>query len=386
MSRYPFSAQTKSLIEIADKFFYSSQRKEAIINYNQALTIEPDCVYALVQRGLALQEEGQVEAAMSDYNLALELDPQYGPAYYGRGWAKSWLQDYSGELEDARKGLEFDPDNPGMYLRRIATALSGLNQFDEAIKVYSQAIDLNPNNEGTIYNRALCYLQMAQFESAIKDLDRVITLDSDWAWAYYHRGIAYDQLGNTEQASKDIDLAVHYDPSYEQAIQAQQILKKNQTSMVTTSPTPTGGSKIASTLHIIQIDYMALLGFLFPFGMWGFYLVLWILGNIDPSDLTLPIIFAFITLLSVMVLIWRVQTINNIFADGLEAVATINNISFFRDRGRVDYVYTFQGQKYVGGNAIHKVKKTQSLQIGEQVIVMVDRNNPKQAYIRDLYL
>jgi 20S proteasome alpha/beta subunit len=52
----------------------------------------------------------------------------------------------------------------------------------------------------------------------------------------------------------------------------------------------------------------------------------------------------------------------------------------------VDYVYSHQGQKYASGNAIHKVKQTLALKVGEQVVLIVDRNNPKRAFIRDLYM
>jgi DNA-directed RNA polymerase subunit K/omega len=33
-----------------------------------------------------------------------------------------------------------------------------------------------------------------------------------------------------------------------------------------------------------------------------------------------------------------------------------------------------------------KGKKARQLQMGDQVAVMINRNNPKQAFIRDLYL
>lgn len=384
MSRFPSSPATKSSIEEADKYYYSSRRKEAIAKYNEALLIETDCVYALVQRGLAFQEEGQLEPAMKDYNRAIELDSEYGPAYYGRGWAKNWLKDYSGELEDAKKGFELDKNNPGMYLRRIGAALVGLNKFDEAVKVFSQAIELNPKDEGTIYNRALCYLRMGQFDSAIKDLDYVLTLDDDWAWAYYHRGVAYEQLGNLSKATEDIKTALHFDPKYAPAIQAQQRLAKNQISNPP-KPIKMEGSKTASTTKIIQNDYPTLLSFIFPIVMSGLYLYLVISGNTGTTNLTLSIIFACITLISIAVLIWRIQTIKNICNDGLEVIAMISNVSFFRDRGRVDYIYTHQGQKHISGNAIHKTKQTQALSVGMEVIIMVDRNNPKRAFIRDLY-
>lgn len=145
-------------------------------------------------------------------------------------------------------------------------------------------------------------------------------------------------------------------------------------------------NKQPSLIKIITIDYAALLGFIFPVTMWGLYIVLLFLEKVKTTDFVLPAIFAVITVLGIGVIGWRVRVFNSIFNDGIEATATISNISFFRDRGRVEYVYTYQGQKHVSGNAIHKVKQTQALKVGEQVIVMVDRNNPKQAFIRDLYM
>jgi len=64
------------------------------------------------------------------------------PAYYGRAWAKDWKKDYKGALQDAHKGYQLDPGNPGKYLRRIGSAFSGLNRYNEAIQAYSKAIEI----------------------------------------------------------------------------------------------------------------------------------------------------------------------------------------------------------------------------------------------------
>ena len=144
-------------------------------------------------------------------------------------------------------------------------------------------------------------------------------------------------------------------------------------------------NKQPSLVKIATIDYAALLGWLSPVVIWGMYVVFIILGNVKTNDFTLPIIFAVITVIALAFLVWRIQIFNTVFSDGIETTATINNISFFRDRGRVEYVYTHQGQRYASGNAIMKVKQTQALKVGEQVVLMIDGNNPKRAFIRDLY-
>ncbi len=145
-------------------------------------------------------------------------------------------------------------------------------------------------------------------------------------------------------------------------------------------------NKRPSLIKIMTIDYMALSGWLFPVVIWGLYIFLVVTGRVKTSDFGLPAIFAAITMAALGFLLWRIQLFNTIFSDGIETAATISNISFFRDRGRVEYIFIYQGQKYMGGNGIHKVKQTQALRVGQQVSVMVDRNNPKRAFIRDLYL
>lgn len=144
-------------------------------------------------------------------------------------------------------------------------------------------------------------------------------------------------------------------------------------------------NKQPSLIKIMTIDYLALLGWLFPVVMWGIYITLVILGKNKPNDITLLVIYAVITVAALGVLIWRIQVFKTVFSDGFETTAVIKNVFFFRDRGRVDYAYTYQGQNYTSGNAIHKVKQTRALMIGEQVTLVVDRNNPKRAFIRNLY-
>lgn len=145
-------------------------------------------------------------------------------------------------------------------------------------------------------------------------------------------------------------------------------------------------NKQPAIVKIISTDYIALLAVLFPIMFWGVYLLLLVWKHYQAVGLFYPAIAAVVTVVSILVFIWRIRLFFRIFADGLEARATVSNVSFFRDRGRLDYVYTHQGQKYASGNMVHKVKKAVALKVGDEVIVILDRNNPKRAYIRDLYL
>jgi len=140
-----------------------------------------------------------------------------------------------------------------------------------------------------------------------------------------------------------------------------------------------------SFFKVVTTDYPTFSACLFPPASGAFYLFL-SLTEENPVDITVSIFFAAGSVIALIVLLWRIQLFNTIFSDGMTANATISKVWFFRDRGRINYSYTYLGQNYSSGNVVMKIKKTRQIKVGDQVVVMVNRNKPKQAFIRDLYL
>lgn len=130
-------------------------------------------------------------------------------------------------------------------------------------------------------------------------------------------------------------------------------------------------------------DAMAFLAAIFPLTFAGVVLLFTILGKSATVNLLQIGVIFFVT--GIGVLIWRMGTITTLFNDAQEVTATITDISFFRDRGRVSYIFTYQNQKYLNGNAIIANERTRQILVGEQRMVLVDRNNPKKSIIKDLY-
>lgn len=143
--------------------------------------------------------------------------------------------------------------------------------------------------------------------------------------------------------------------------------------------------KSPKLLKILLNDYTAFVAtvFIIIFGV-GFFIYL-ALETVQITDNFFIITLA-VTFISLLILSWRVRLFYIIFADGLETPATISYVSFFRDRGRVDYIFSYHGQKFTAGNIVRRGRLAKSYKVGDEVVVMIDRNNPNRAYIRDLYL
>jgi hypothetical protein len=139
-----------------------------------------------------------------------------------------------------------------------------------------------------------------------------------------------------------------------------------------------------SLFRVISTDYPSFLSVLFPIVFVAFGIYFFFVRN-DAFQLFLLLGIG-VTVVGIPVLIQRYRTISSVFADGMEAKGIVTGLSFFRGRGLVHYSYNFQGEKQMSDNAINKNSRTRKLRVGQSVTVLVDRTNPKRAFIREIYL
>ncbi|XP_068632471.1 hsc70-interacting protein-like [Battus philenor] len=86
-------------------------------------------------------------------------------------------------------------------------------QFDNALKLYTEAILLNPQSALLFAKRGQVFLKLNRPNACIKDCTRALELNCDSAAAYKFRGRAYRLLGKFEEASHDLceSLKIDYD-------------------------------------------------------------------------------------------------------------------------------------------------------------------------------
>lgn len=100
-------------------------------------------------------------------------------------------------------------------MKNLGNNLMKTNQFADAVKFYSDAIDLD--NQNAIYygNRAAAYSKLNDFPNAIKDCEKAIEIDPKYAKAFGRMGLAYASLEQHEDAIKAFKKAVELDPTNE---------------------------------------------------------------------------------------------------------------------------------------------------------------------------
>ena len=85
----------------------------------------------------------------------------------------------------------------------LGNSYHGLGDYQQAIKDFDRAIELDPQLAEAYWGRGRTYHGLGDYQQAIKDFDRAIELDPKLAEAYWDRGKTYNDLGKHQQAIDD---------------------------------------------------------------------------------------------------------------------------------------------------------------------------------------
>lgn len=81
--------------------------------------------------------------------------------------------------------------------------------------------------------------------------------------------------------------------------------------------------------------------------------------------------------------IWKLRTVKRIFEYGVEVIGTVTDITGYRYTS-ITSRYLYHRKVYLTVETMGLTKRTRSLKIGSQVVLVVNATNPRQALIRDL--
>lgn len=82
----------------------------------------------------------------------------------------------------------------------------------EAIQLYSDALELNPNDPDIYSDRGVAHLHNLDKENCFKDLNKAMELQPEYSYRYAARAYAKNKFGDTPGAILDYEKAVELDP------------------------------------------------------------------------------------------------------------------------------------------------------------------------------
>lgn len=98
-----------------------------------------------------------------------------------------------------------------IHYKRGEEALKN-KKFEQALNLFSKAIEVEPDNAAIFGERAICYLNLNKFNMALLDLDMAVSLQPNYGYRYASRAFVKNYIKDFDGALKDYEKAIELDP------------------------------------------------------------------------------------------------------------------------------------------------------------------------------
>lgn len=140
-------------------------------------------------------------------------------------------------------------------------------QFEEAIKHFTDAINLDPSNHVLYSNRSASHASLSQYDDALQDAEKVVELKPDWGKGYSRLGAAHHGLQQLDEAVSAYEKGLTYDPQNAALKQSLSEAKQAQSRPQRGAPGNMFGPEFMAKLHmnpqtrplLSQPDFVAML-------------------------------------------------------------------------------------------------------------------------------
>ena len=189
------------------------QLRDAIKNFEKAISIKSDFTDAYYNLGLTFQELNMLEAAVKSYEKALEFQPNYSLVYNNLGIVFKELGQIHDSIISYKKAIAAQPDFTEAH-NNLGNALKENGQLNDAVKYYEKAIILEPNFADAYNNIGIVLFETGQFDDAIKFYEKALEIEPNYAEVHNNLGNALKKIGQLDEAAKSYKLAIKFEPDY----------------------------------------------------------------------------------------------------------------------------------------------------------------------------
>lgn len=182
----------------------------ALFEFNRLLQITPDHWIANHYLGYCYYLQKNYNKAIPLLEKAILLNPNKF-SYETKGWAEYNTKNFVQAIRDFTNQIELEPSNSTGYYNR-GSAKSEINDFYGAKADYEKAINLSPDFSMAHNNLGWLYFEKKEYKKAINQLDKAIEFDNKNYIAYDSRAETKFMLNDYLGAISDCNMAIELNP------------------------------------------------------------------------------------------------------------------------------------------------------------------------------
>lgn len=207
---------TEALLKLGELYLYVEDYQKTLDYANEALQIDNKLARGYFTKGMAYLDMGDTAKAVSNFLTTVEQDPDYLVAYENLGIVAAKRNDPLAE-QYFKNALNINSQDVNVrYL--LGEYYQNHGRLDEAIAQYNTIIQIMPTNRSAHYNIGyINFVYKEDYTEAIKHFSNAINADPKYFEAFYMRGVCNEKLKNIAAAESDYKMALNIQPTYDMA-------------------------------------------------------------------------------------------------------------------------------------------------------------------------
>ncbi len=180
------------------------EKTKTVHNLFSFIKIEKGNLKRFLERGEKKVELGLYREAIVDYNIALEIEPQNSFIYSKIGRIRFFLEEYQKANDCFFNALKFDSENVDLFFYKKWEEKNFL-EINEATKQLDNHLNLNPKHIQGYVLRGILKYRLKKYKEASKDFSTALSFDSNVFEALFYRGIIKKEEKRYEEAFQDFE-------------------------------------------------------------------------------------------------------------------------------------------------------------------------------------
>jgi tetratricopeptide (TPR) repeat protein len=186
-------------IHLGNTLINEGKIDEAILCYNGALKVVPNCVGAYVDLGNALAIKGELNQAVTYYKKALQYKTDYFDAHCNLATTLVRQGKLNEAIEHYDASLRLEPNRPEVHYE-MANVLVKQGRLKEAVAHYNEALKLKPDYLEAHSNMARALAMQGKLTEAVEHWEQLVQISPEEWMLHNSLGMAYHLLGQSDKA------------------------------------------------------------------------------------------------------------------------------------------------------------------------------------------
>ena len=167
---------------------------------NQSNTIDPDQIEVHYNLSVIYEQKKDYKSALSYLSKSLELNPKHQDSLYNRANILETLGFYEAALLDMQELIQLD-QSANIY-NLFGLIEDGLKNYPRALKLFNQALELDPQNIEVLNNLAISSKNNKDHTHAKNILIKTLELNPNIPLTLNNLGLIFEETNQLDQAIK----------------------------------------------------------------------------------------------------------------------------------------------------------------------------------------